>query len=324
MVGPWPQPEVSPPFEGPPGAIDAVVPPGPGAKSWLSTLAWWTAGLAAIVAGVLGALGLWSVTGPEQSRPGPPPSAEQPGSSLYFQPEAGDCVRSIGPAHARQAVAVSCADPHLFEVAGLIDVSATMATAPTGVEWRALLASRCPDLLRAYVGPSYDPFGPLRLRFAAPTAQEWADGDRFGECLIHTGTDAEGSVVAFVGTAAEVNQTPPLPPGQCLAGPATMDAPATPVACTEPHQLEVLGALPLGERFEHYPSDEQWAALDQDCVEALQARLGPSPTTESGAALEGAALRIPVLSWLAGRRLAACVFAEQDAWQRSDRPAGTT
>ena len=310
-MGPWLQPKVSPPFEGPPG---------PGAKSRLRALAWWTAGLAAIVAGVLGALGVWSVTGPERSRPGPPPLAGQPGSSLYFQPEAGDCVRSIGPGHARQAVAVSCADPHLFEVAGLVDVSTTMASAPTDVEWRALLASRCPDLLRAYVGPSYDPFGPLRLRFSAPTALEWARGDHVGECLVHTGTDAAGSVVAFVGTVDEVNQTPALAVGQCLAGPATIDVAAIPVACTEPHDMQVLGSLPLGDRFEHYPSDEQWAGLDQECKASRQATLGPSPTAASGAALTGSALRIPVLSWLAGRRLAACVFVEHDDAERRSNP----
>ena len=189
-------PPVEPPA-GAVGAVGAVLPAAPRLKGRLNTLAWAMAGLAASLAGVLGAFGLWSVTGAEPSRSAQPQLSTPAGSAACFEPRERDCVRSVGPAQARQAVAVSCADPHLFEVAGLVDVSTTMASAPTDVEWRALLASRCPDLMRAYVGPSYDPFGPLQLRFSAPTALEWARGDRVGECLVHTGTDAAGSPVKF-------------------------------------------------------------------------------------------------------------------------------
>ncbi|MCC6436094.1 MAG: septum formation family protein [Acidimicrobiales bacterium] len=233
---------------------------------------------------------------------------------LAYQPAVGDCVAVVTGADGAAAVAsVDCAATHLFEVAALVDVSAQFASRPTDLEWTALLTMRCPDLLRAYVGPTYDPHGRFVLRVSAPTEAEWAAGDRLGECLVSVGSDSAGRPIPYEGGVRGADQSVQLRPGDCVdLGPLAGMAP-TVVGCDEAHELEVLGALDLTGSFEHYPADDEWAGAAAQCLPALTERFGVDPVAPNGNALVPSVVRIPIESWLVGRRSTACAVGELDA-----------
>lgn len=310
---------------------------------------WFAALGGAALAGVLLAVALWGALGagePARASAGPPrasgvapaPPAD-PGPStasapasgagadpaatpttaptaavLSYQPAAGDCVAVVTGADGAPTVgSVDCAATHLFEVAALVDVSAQFATRPTDLEWTALLTMRCPDLLRAYVGPTYDPHGRFALRVSAPTEAEWDAGDRVGECLVSVGSDSAGRPIPYEGGVRGADQSVQLRPGDCVdLGPLAGMA-ATVVGCDEAHELEVLSPLDLTGGFEHYPADAEWAAAAAQCLPALTERFGVDPVAPSGNALVPAVVRIPIESWLVGRRSTACAVGELDA-----------
>jgi hypothetical protein len=75
------------------------------------------------------------------------------------------------------------------------------------------------------------------------------------------------------------------------------------VSCALPHLLEVSGGLDLGDRFDHYPTKDEWGAvLDHECGQSVAALLG--------------APRDP-----AGRFIPSAVFATKEGWERGDHTA---
>lgn len=250
------------------------------------------------------------------------PAASPRRPDLAVQPAVGACLAQTTGATGPSVTVVACTAPHRYEVVGLVETPAGFGTAPTDVEWRALLGARCPDRLRAYLGDRYDPAGILVLRVAAPSAAEWSAGDRTGECLVGAGSAVDGTAVDLDQPLAVVDQSPAPAVGTCLRWDPLLDAVAVAVPCGQAHQLEVVGTLDLAERFEHYPSAEQWGELDRACVAPVAQRYGEQLRAPSGNPLESVAVRIPVTSWLAGRRSGACAVAELDL--RSGRPVTST
>lgn len=315
---------------------------GRGASGWLAALG------ASALAGMLLAVGVWGALGVgdgaaapgaggsgDPLAPGARPTpastvtsaaagAAPPGTVLVpaggaggvagpvVQVTVGQCIAVAGPADARQVLAVACDQPHWFEVAGVVDASPLFDSAPTEVEWRALLEQRCPDLMRAYVGPTYDPHGILALRVTAPTAAEWNGGDRLGECLVTAGNAEDGTPREVSAPIAKLDQSPPVAAGGCLALAAVAELPARPAPCDGAHELQVVGPFDLTERFEHYPTGEQWGALDKECRPAAVARYGEQLAAPSGNPLTALVVRVPVESWLAGRRDSMCAVGEVD------------
>ncbi len=316
---------------------------------------WTLATVAAALAGVLLALGLWGAFGGGRpmsaapsgaqgapsndaqerqglERPGdrsptvtpaPPdaasaapvpvaPAASPRRPDQEVQPAIGACLAQTATATGSSVAVVACTEPHRYEVVGLVETPAGFRTAPTDVEWRALLGARCPDRLRAYLGDRYDPAGILVLRVAGPSAAEWSAGDRTGECLVSGGTTAAGTAAEIDEPLSAIDQSPAPVVGTCLRWDPLLEAAAVAVPCGQAHQLEVVGALDLAERFEHYPSAEQWGELDRACIAPVAQRYGDQLRAPSGNPLEAVAVRVPVTSWLAGRRASSCAVAELD------------
>ncbi|MCC6185290.1 MAG: septum formation family protein, partial [Microthrixaceae bacterium] len=196
---------------------------------------------------------------------------------------------------------------------GLVDVSDQFGTRPTDVEWTALLTMRCPDIMRAYIGPSYDPHGRFALRVSAPTEAEWAAGDRIGECLVSIGSDGAGRPIPYEGPVRGADQAVQLRPGDCVDLAAIDAIPPAVVGCHEPHELEVLAALDLTGGSEHYPSSTEWSASAAQCLPALVERFGANPVALGGSALVPVIVPISIESWLVGRRSTACAVGELDA-----------
>ncbi|MGE0727842.1 MAG: septum formation family protein [Acidimicrobiia bacterium] len=243
-----------------------------------------------------------------------PAGAEPATSAIGYQPGVGDCVAVLpsGGGAGGTVGTVDCTATHLFEVVGLVDVTEQFPTRPTEVEWTALLTMRCPDQLRAYIGPSYDPHGRFVLRVSAPTEAEWAAGDRTGECLVSVGSDSAGRPIPYEGAVRGAEQAAQLRPGDCVDLGPIEGLPASVVGCDQPHQLEVLSALDLDGVFEHYPSTEQWDAAAARCLPAVVERFGAEPTAVSGNPLVPVVVPIPIESWLVGRRATACAVGELD------------
>jgi hypothetical protein len=298
-------------------------------------LVWVVATLGAVLAGVLIGVGLWAARHPASSGPGRPLAAHQraagavpsttptttatpDGSSVAT----GACLRAAdtdggGGGANGSVVAGDCGQDHVMEVVGTVDVSGSFTSRPTDEEWLALLGRQCPDRLEDYVGDRYDPHGVLRLRIAFPTAEQWAAGDRAGECLAFVATGADGAPAVVRQSVRDIDQAPPIRPGDCTRLAEAAGAAPLSVACDQAHQLEVLGPLELAGRFEHYPSGTEWLGLHEACVGLLSERFGADHQSASlsspGNRLAALAVPIPIESWLAGRRTAVCAVAEVDA-----------
>ncbi len=301
---------------------------------------WLVAVLGAAVAGVLIALGVWAAWHPADadgsSAPDPATiswphrssptttsaasggSAPETGAGVPSGPSVVAAGTCLAPASGSDATITpaDCAGDHTLEVVGTVDVSDDFSTRPTDDEWRVLLGRRCPELLRAYLDDRHDPNGLLRLRIAAPDDAEWAAGDHTGECLAYVATSADAQPAVVRGSVREIEQAPPIRPGDCLQLTGVAGLAPVSVACDAPHELEVLGPLELGERFEHAPSSAQWTELHGDCQGQLTAAFGDgasAPLSVPGNRLAALAVPIPIESWLAGRRTAVCAVAEVDA-----------
>lgn len=238
-----------------------------------------------------------------------------------IQPKVGECLLldagTGGAAGAGQeaVVVVPCAEGHHLEVVGLVDPAPIMSDEPSQQEWSALLNARCAALLEVHLGKLWDPRGQFRVRMAAPSPAEWRQGDHLGECLVswRAAPDGPAALPLSRGPLSQLDQSPRYLPGTCLAQAMVVGAPPTPVGCTAPHHLEVVASLDLSTRFAHAPDDAQWASLDQECAALIPARLPSAPARPAESRFAGSAVRIPVLSWLAGSRHSGCVVGELDA-----------
>ena len=293
MVDTQHQHPLAPPVGPVAGRVGPAGTPADGAGPWLLAV------VAAALAGALLAVAAWGVTGAGRTGAGagatPPTSSSSLPANLGtsaaaapapsgsgaavgqpdpdagggptagaggapYQPAAGECVAITGSGASARAASVDCAASHLFEVAGVLD-AAGYASNPTDVEWAALLQQRCPGLVQSYVGPTYDPHGILALRVSAPTAQEWANGDHQGECLLSAGNDATGSPVPFTGRVQALDQARPVVVGDCLAlgagamGAGAVGAAVVPaeVACSAAHEVEVVTSIDLTGRCRALP-----------------------------------------------------------------------
>jgi len=171
------------------------------------------AGPAVAMAGLLFAVALWGLAGggdrhravPAESVPAPATGERTTPPAGVVQPRPGQCVALGADADAAVAV-VACTEPHQLEVAAIIDPGPQFRAAPTDAEWWELLTRRCPAQLRAYLGGQFDPDGVLTLRISAPTPQEWAAGDRWGECLVAVGRSGDGRPAETSVPAVELAQ----------------------------------------------------------------------------------------------------------------------
>ncbi|WP_280825652.1 septum formation family protein [Mycobacterium sp. OTB74] len=225
----------------------------------------------------------------QEARPSASPDSQANG--VYVNAHSGSCL--VWPPDAPERPSfVQCAGPHLFEVVKTVDVGSD--------------PEPCELAVRHYLGPHYDPnsrFTPAVLK--AGESGGSVGGDRKLLCGLQL-LGPDGKPVPFSGQIAGQDQSRTWPPGTCLGiDPQTNSPTSAAVDCSEPHSLEVVGMVNLGERFAGTPSDaDQQAELGEQCTQLAKAYLAPKTLSATG--WEVTYHAITPTSWAAGSRQASC------------------
>lgn len=228
----------------------------------------------------------------------------------------GDCVTweavDSGPTATQ---VVPCTDQHRFQVTGATGPpGSTLAAYPDDAEWDALRYRACAPQADTFLGRPLDPRGRFAVSILRPTPESWAQGGRSATCGIissYPSDDEHGAL--FVGDVREAtDQGYDFAPGTCLSSGVRI------VACTEPHEVEVVARLTYPEA----PTAPDEAAHDTvrgQCLADALAYLG-SMSPPWGYGIES----LGPESWAAGSRHVHCFvghIAEDGAWVESTGPA---
>lgn len=267
---------------------------------------------AGAVLGALLALLLATLLGRGVGGPGTGLLAEDRGdettttAAAPFEAPAGSCL-TWTRGDASDAERVSCDQPHLFEVTGVVDLAPEFggtATFPGDETWRTLVAERCTPLSTQFLGGRFDPFGRLSVGAIKPSEGSWRSGDRTLRCGLQT-VGRSGALYPTTGSAATQDQSDVHAPGTCLGldGVGVGD----PVDCAQPHAVEVVGVVDLGAAFpDGYPDEvAQDELLSQECNRlAAEYAGGPQVVGEKRLIVFSETLRPE--SWEAGSRRVDC------------------
>jgi hypothetical protein len=212
----------------------------------------------------------------------------------WQQPDAAD---------ARQ---VNCAQPHLFEVTGTLDLLDFDAQAafPDPERWQQLVTERCAQRTTQALADRFDPFGRFTVGAIKPSEAGWLHGDRTLRCGVQT-AGRTGMLFATTGSVLQQDQSDVHVAGTCLGndGKAVGD----PVDCAGPHAVEVVGVVDLKGAFpESYPDEAaQDGVLDVECARlAATYAGGPGVVGQKGLTVFWETLRQE--SWAAGSTRVDC------------------
>ncbi|HEY2764012.1 MAG TPA: septum formation family protein [Pseudonocardiaceae bacterium] len=167
---------------------------------------------------------------------------------------------------ASDAVLVTCAQPHLFEVTGTVDLKdlGTQATFPDSASWQQLVTSRCTERTTQPLADHFDQFGRFTVGAIKPSQDSWEHGDRTLRCGVQV-SGRTGALFATTGAAGQQDQSDVHVAGTCLGndGKAVGD----PVGCSGPHAVEVVGVVDMKNAFPAgYPDEAaQDEVLDAEC-----------------------------------------------------------
>jgi hypothetical protein len=223
-----------------------------------------------------------------------------------FKAPAGSCLTWTRE-DASDAERVSCEEPHLFEVTGVVDLAPEFgrtATFPVEETWRTLVTERCMPLSTQFLGGRFDPFGRLSVGAIKPSEGSWRTGDRELRCGLQA-VGRSGALYPTTGSAATQDQSDVHAPGTCLGldGVGVGD----PVDCAKPHAVELVGVVDLGAAFPGGYPDEvaQDTLLSEECNRlAAEYAGGPQVVAEKGLIVFSETLRPE--SWEAGSRRVDC------------------
>jgi hypothetical protein len=197
----------------------------------------------------------------------PAAAEEEPPEPVEIPPPpttAGTCLTWTQP-DAVDTASVDCAQPHLFEQAGVAVLQQQMAL-PDDRRWRQLVNERCTPVVRAYLRGRFDPDGKFRVGALKPAPAKWAEGDREMRCGLQTASRS-GALYPKTGRVADQDQSAVFEPGTCLGidGRTIGD----PVDCAEPHAVEAVGVVDLSEEFpDAFPAvGDQDGFLQPTCAE---------------------------------------------------------
>ncbi len=211
---------------------------------------------------------------------------------------------------------VSCADPHRFEVAADVDLSAYpgLEFAPNSVypgaqRFGQLRDEHCIDAVDDYLGAKFDPSGKFSVGLMFPSQAGWASGERTLRCGIQKSTNT-GIPQEMTGSVLDLDQSNVWEPGTCIG--ILQNVPADPVDCSAPHAFEVVSVADLSQQFPNgIPNEaDQDAYLTTVCTDAVNAYLG-SPTALRDKTLTLFWDNIDVTSWLAGSRQVSCSIGSE-------------
>ncbi|MGH4020236.1 MAG: septum formation family protein [Pseudonocardiaceae bacterium] len=223
-----------------------------------------------------------------------------------FEAPAGACLTWKRP-DASDAQRVECAQPHLFEVTGTVDLANQVgrrAAFPADEVWRQLVAERCTPLSARFLAGRFDPFGWFSVGAIKPSAASWGDGDRVLRCGLQV-VGRTGALYPTVGAAATHDQSDVHEPATCLGIDGT--GVGDPVDCAQPHAVEVVGVVDLRQAFPGDFPDEaaQDGLLSQECMRLAGEFAGrPQIVGEKGLTVFWETLRPE--SWQAGSRRVDC------------------
>ncbi|MFD3510405.1 septum formation family protein [Nocardia sp. NPDC058666] len=263
--------------------------------------------LIAALGAILAATVTMAVTGfdtdkVEAHQPGAEPVVRDKEFSKAAQ---GDCLTWSKPDRS-DLVKVNCGDKHLFEVAGVIDLSAypgrefaTGTRHPDSLRMTELRDEHCVTAVQKYLGGRFDPRGKYMVNVMSPSPAGWGNGDRTLRCGVQVGGTA--SSPATTGSIADpaTGQSKVHAVGTCLG--INQNLPTDPIDCAQPHSVEIVGTVDLGNHFTGGPPSEadQDKYVEAECNRLSSEYLG-SPDAIRNKTLTMFFDVLEPTSWLAG------------------------
>lgn len=241
--------------------------------------------------------------------------AGSPAEQAFAGAQAGSCL-TWTEADAGDITSTSCADPHLFEVAAVVDLSVYPAAEfgpdaplPGALRLSALRAEICTPAVQTYLDQRFDPYGAYTVGLINPGGAAWRAGERTLACGLQN-VGRSTTPFPVTGRVVDTDQSDVTQVGTCLGIDATL--PTDPVDCTQPHASETVAVVDLADRFPGgYPSTtDQDAYLDTTCATASDAFTG----TADGAAAKGLTVfwdNVRYESWAAGSTRVNCSVGQQ-------------
>ncbi|MFN2497058.1 MAG: septum formation family protein, partial [Pseudonocardiaceae bacterium] len=207
---------------------------------------------------------------------------------------------------AADARLVNCAQPHLFEVTGTVELDGfdVGVPFPDDVTWQQLVISRCAERTTQALAGRFDPFGRFTVGAIKPSADSWQRGDRTLRCGVQA-AGRSGALFPTTGTVSQQDQSDVHSPGTCLGNDGK--AMGDPVDCAGPHAVEVVGVVDLSGAFpDGYPEEAaQDEKLDAECTRlAAEFAGGPAVVAEKRLTLFWETLRPE--SWQVGSTRVDC------------------
>lgn len=217
----------------------------------------------------------------------------------------GTCLNWTRP-DAVDTALVDCAQPHLFEQAGTVQLTDQLAL-PSDATWRQLVDERCGPVVMTYLNDVFDPDGRYRVGALKPSQSKWEQGDRELRCGLQSASRS-GALYPMTGKVADSDQAAVEEPGVCLGidGRSVGD----PVDCASPHALETVGIVDLAGDFpDGYPQIPDQDGLLQNRCNEIAAEYAGGPTVAADKGLTVYWNNIGEESWAAGTTRVNCNVA---------------
>ena len=211
---------------------------------------------------------------------------------------------------------VPCDQEHLIEIAGHMEAPAGLSSDyPSDAVWNELRDTECRRIVERHMRGPLDPKGRYQAGWLRPLPAAWANGERTAWCGIiaipidvAVSRDIPAELRPFTGRARIEDQQQLYDAGTCLT--QTPDGGiAAVVACTEPHSLEIPGAIQLDQTAARPVTDEAWQTVAIPPCRRLAAAYLNRPLSRD--VLVGF-FRISQASWDAGARKVECTLVRAD------------
>lgn len=237
---------------------------------------------------------------------GPAYAEAVPGTCLTWSIDTRDQVSTFDT--------VECSEPHRFEVAGRIDLSAVPGFGedtplPSPADLAPVGTDRCLPMATDYAGGrQIDPAGRFTGTVVPPSAEGWNKGDHSVLCGI-AASELDGRSALSTGLFAEADQHRRWEVGTCL-GFTEEGLPGAPVPCSDGHSIEIISAVDVNGVFPEGPFPPEprvQSELTADaCRQAGVAYLGDEETLRRTTLISTQVNPISEVSWATGSRMVDC------------------
>ncbi|WP_241832043.1 septum formation family protein [Parafrankia soli] len=211
---------------------------------------------------------------------------------------------------------VPCAEPHLFEAVGPLDLEPAYpqdAPYPSVSQWTDIGERHCGPLMTPYLGRPIDPFGRFAASLIRPPKSGWEAGDRKVVCgLIFRGSSKSDNVwilSTFSGSVRGADQALTYSPGTCFRH--RVDNHQDQVPCDQSHHTQSIGTATLPDTTDGGPPSPE--RFDELAKAACMPHVAPYLAHDfGGAAAQGGWHLIRPESWRAGTRSTTCTVGLVD------------